>query len=72
MKNFDIRQSAQEREFSNTVRQQEGGETERQIYALSWEGAIQVSSIGYTNRSIVWKCVFPMHVLNKKENINNA
>lgn len=35
MKNFDIRQSAQEREFSNTARQQEGGETERQIYALS-------------------------------------
>ena len=35
VKNFDMRQSAQEREFSNTARQQEGGETERQIYALS-------------------------------------
>ena len=30
-----MRQSAQEREFSNTARQQERGETERQIYALS-------------------------------------
>ena len=55
-----MRQSAQEREFSNTARQQERGETERQIYA--W----------YAHRSIVWKCVFLLHVLNKKENINNA
>ena len=30
-----MRQSAQEREFSNTARQQERGETERQTYALS-------------------------------------